>query len=203
VAARLADPQPAPPGGPAGAPGLAASRIENQVHAILACNLAPTLLVSDLFGATGRHWLSRQVLSADERSAVQALLRQLDFHGDELAIVDRELAAEALSDPAVAHLMTIPGADAISIVAAVGDFSRSASPGKLVAYTGLNPRVRQPGNAAPVHGRISQVGRARSAASWSRPPGQPAEPSGRCVRSTGESRGAAGSRSPWWPPRGR
>jgi transposase len=140
------------------------TRVKNQVHAILARNLAPTPPVSDLFGTTGRHWLSRQDLPADERSCVQALLRQLDFHGAELAAVDRELAVEALGDPVVARLMTIPGIDAIaaiSVVAAVGDFTRFDSPDKLVAYVGLNPRVRQSGNSAPVHGRISKAGRAQ------------------------------------------
>jgi transposase len=139
------------------------TRIKNQVHAILARNLAPTPPVSDLFGKTGRHWLSRQELPADEKATVAALLRQLDFHAGELAIVDRELALEALTDPAVARLMTIPGIDAIagiSIVAAVGDFTRFEDPNKLVAYVGLNPRVRQSGNSAPVHGRISKTGRA-------------------------------------------
>jgi len=140
------------------------TRIKNQVHAILARNLAPTPPVSDLFGKTGRHWLSRQELPADERSSVAALLRQLDFHGGELAIVDKELAIVALADPMVARLMTMPGIDAIagiSIVAAVGDFSRFDDPDKLVAYVGLNPRVRQSGNSAPVHGRISKTGRAQ------------------------------------------
>jgi transposase len=139
------------------------TRIKNQVHAILARNLAPTPPVCDLFGRTGRHWLSRQALPADERSSVQALLRQLDFHGTELALVDRELAVEALTDPVVARLMTIPGVDAIagiSIVAAVGDFTRFTDADRLVAYVGLNPKVRQSGNSAPVHGRISKAGRA-------------------------------------------
>ena len=98
------------------------TRIKNQVHAILARSLVSTPLVSDLFGKTGRHWLSRQALPADERSSVAALLRQLDFHGEELAAVTHELAFEALPDPTVARLMTIPGVDAIaaiSIVAAV------------------------------------------------------------------------------------
>ena len=139
------------------------TRVKNQVHAILARNLAPTPPVADLFGTTGRHWLARQALPADERASVQALLRQLDFHADELAIVDRELAVEAFADPVVIRLMTIPGIDAvaaISIVAAVGDFTRFAEADKLVAYVGLNPKVRQSGNAAPVHGRISKAGRA-------------------------------------------
>ncbi|MGI5153069.1 IS110 family transposase [Plantactinospora sp. CA-294935] len=139
------------------------TRIKNQVHAILARNLAPTPPVSDLFGKTGRHWLSRQPLPADESSSVCALLRQLDFHGEELAVVDKELAIEAFADPVVARLMTIPGIDAIaaiSIVAAVGDFTRFDDADKLVAYVGLNPKVRQSGNSAPVHGRISKAGRA-------------------------------------------
>ena len=141
----------------------ARTRIKNQVHAILARNLCPTPPVSDLFGKTGRHWLSRQDLPDDETGTVQALLRQLDFHGGELAIVDRELAVDALADPVVARLMTIPGIDAIagiSIVAAVGDFTRFPDPDKLVAYVGLNPKVRQSGNSAPVHGRIAKAGRA-------------------------------------------
>jgi transposase len=139
------------------------TRIKNQVHAILARNLAPTPPVTDLFGKTGRHWLSRQPLPDDERASVAALLRQLDFHGSELAIVDKELAREAFGDRAVARLMTIPGIDAIaaiSIVAAVGDFSRFDDADKLVSYVGLNPKVRQSGNSAPVHGRISKAGRA-------------------------------------------
>jgi transposase len=139
------------------------TRIKNRVHAILARNLVPTPPVSDLFGRSGRYWLSRQQLPDDERCTVTALLRQLDFHGVELAAVDKELACEALTDPVVGRLMTIPGIDAIagiSIVAAVGDFSRFDDPDKLVAYVGLNPRVRQSGNSAPVHGRISKTGNA-------------------------------------------
>jgi hypothetical protein len=101
------------------------------VHAILARNLCPTPPVSDLFGRAGRHWLPRQDLPEDEADAVQSLLRQLDFHGQELAVVDRQLAGEALGDPVVARLMTIPGVDAIaaiSILAAVGDFTRRTAP---------------------------------------------------------------------------
>jgi transposase len=140
------------------------TRIKNQVHAILARNLVPTPPVADLFGKTGRHWLSRQQLPADERSCVAALLRQLDFLAEELEVVTTELAIEALDDPVVRRLMTIPGVDAIaamSIVAAVGDFHRFADAHKLVAYVGLNPKVRQSGNSAPVHGRISKAGRAQ------------------------------------------
>src|SRR5437764_1325856 len=82
----------------------------------------------------------------EELQAVEALLRQLDFHGEELKLIDAELARVALKREEVKRLMTIPGVDAtvaLSIVAAVGDFARFRSPGKLVSYIGLNPRVRQ------------------------------------------------------------
>jgi transposase len=141
------------------------TRLKNQVHAILARNLAPSCPVSDLFGKAGRHWLARQALPADERRSVQALVRQLDFHGAELKEVDAELAIEALADPVVARLMTVPGVDAtvaLSIVAAVGDFSRFSSPDELVSYLGLNPKVRQSGASPASHGRITKAGRSQA-----------------------------------------
>ena len=61
--------------------------------------------------------------------------------------------------------MTIPGVDAtvaLSIAAAVGDFSRFRSPQKLVSYLGLNPRVRQSGGQPASHGRITKQGRAHA-----------------------------------------
>ncbi|MGZ4664627.1 MAG: transposase [Frankiaceae bacterium] len=59
----------------------------------------------------------------------------------------------------------MPGIDAIvalSIVAAVGEFTRFRSPDKLVAYFGLNPRVRQSGGQPAAHGRITKAGRAQA-----------------------------------------
>jgi transposase len=183
------------------------TRIKNKIHAILTRNLAPTPPVSGLFGKTRGHWLSMQPLPADERSSVHAPLRQLDFHGAELAVVDKELAIEALADPAVARLMTIPGVDVIAgiaIVAAVGDFHRFDDPGRLVAYVGLNSKVRQLGNSAPVHGRISKAGRAQVR-------GVPVEAAWSASRAPGPlwafyrdgSRPAAASKPPSWRPPAR
>lgn len=141
------------------------TRVKNQIHAILARNLAPTCPHADLFSGVGRRWLRTQDLPEDEWRSVDALLRQLDFHGDELAEVERDLAIEAIDDPVVARLMTVPGIDvivAIAVLAAVGDFSRFASPDQLVGYLGLNPRVRQSGNAPAVHGRITKAGPAQA-----------------------------------------
>jgi transposase len=141
------------------------TRLKNQVQAILHRNLAPRPPVSDVFGARGRAWLARQDLPADEHQTIATLLRQLDFHGDELVAVDKELAGHALKDAVVGRLMTVPGIDAIvalSIVAAVGDFGRFPDADKLVAYMGLNPKVRQSGGLPANHGRITKAGRAHA-----------------------------------------
>jgi transposase len=141
------------------------TRLKNQVHGILSRNLVPTCPHADLFSGVGRRWLAAQSLPADEQRSIDALIRQLDFHGDELTDVERDLAIEAIDDPIVTRLMTVPGIDvavAISIVAAVGDFSRFDDPNRLVAYLGLHPRVRQSGNGPAVHGRITKAGPAQA-----------------------------------------
>src|SRR5579871_1838102 len=107
------------------------TRLKNQVQSILHRNLIPRCPAADLFGHKRRAWLAEQELPVDERQAVEALLRQLDFHGQELAIIDAQLGRVALASADVKRLMTIPGVDAtvaLSIVAAVGDFGRFRSP---------------------------------------------------------------------------
>ncbi len=141
------------------------TRLKNQVQSILHRNLVPRCPAADLFGIKGRRWLAEQPLPADELQAVEALLRQLDFHGQELAIIDAALAKIGLGNGDVKRLMTIPGVDAtvaLSIVAAAGDFSRFSSPNRLVSYLGLNPRVRQSGGQPASHGRITKQGRAHA-----------------------------------------
>ena len=141
------------------------TRLKNQVQAILHRNLIPRCPAADLFGLKGRRWLAEQELPADERRAAEALLRQLDFHAQELGLIDAELARAALGCEDTRRLMTIPGVDvtvAMSITAAVGDFSRFGSPNKLVRYVGLNPRVKQSGGQPASHGRITKQGRAHA-----------------------------------------
>jgi transposase len=137
------------------------TRLKNQVQAILHRNLIPRCPAADLFGIKGRAWLAGQPLPFDEQAAATALLRQLDFHGQELRLIDTELGRVALGREDVRRLMSIPGVDAtvaLSIVAAVGDFGRFRTPEKLVCYFGLNPRVRQSGGQPASHGRITKAG---------------------------------------------
>ena len=124
------------------------TRVKNQVHAILARNLAPTPPVTDLFA--GRAGAGSPRRSCPPMSGAPSTRWCASWTSTATSSrVDKGLAVEALDDPVVARLMTVPGIDvivAVSIVAAVGDFSRFDDPNKLVAYLGLNPRVRQSGN---------------------------------------------------------
>jgi transposase len=141
------------------------TRLKNQVQSILHRNLVPRPPVADLFGIKGRCWLANQPLPPDEELAVEALLRQLDFHGQKLRIIDASLGRIGIERDEVKRLMTIPGVDAtvaLSIVAAVGEFHRFARPEQLVSYLGLNPRVRQSGGQPASHGRITKHGRAHA-----------------------------------------
>lgn len=141
------------------------TRLKNQVQAILHRNLLPRCPAADLFGKKGRAWLAEQPLPVDEEIAVASALRRLDVAGEELALVERELAQVGLASEDTKRLLTIPGVDrtvALSLVAAIGDISRFADSRRLVSYLGLDPRVRQSGNQPARHGRISKQGRAQA-----------------------------------------
>ena len=143
------------------------TRIKNEVHSILHAHLVPKCPHSELFNRLGREWLKRQALPDDEREAIVRHLRELDRLAEDLAVLDREIAEGALDDGAVKRLMTITGVNltvATGVMAAIGDIRRFESPGKLLSYFGLNPRVRQSGLGAAHHGRISKVGRSHARA---------------------------------------
>ena len=61
------------------------------MQSILPRSLVPRPPVAGLFGITGRSWLANQPLPPDEALTVEKLSRQLDFHGQELWIIDAEL----------------------------------------------------------------------------------------------------------------
>jgi transposase len=143
------------------------TRIKNEVHAILHAYLTPRCPHADLFNRRGRDWLARQDLPDDEQAEIGRHVRELDRLGEDLAILDREIAQSALDDPAIKRLITITGVNltvAAGLMAAIGDIDRFKSPQKLVSYFGLNPRVRQSGLGAAHHGRISKVGRSHARA---------------------------------------
>src|SRR5215208_7095146 len=134
------------------------SRLKNVIQSILHGHLISACPHADLCGPKGRVWLADQVLPEDERLAVERHLREFDRLGEDLKVVERDLARSALADESITRLMTIPGIDlvvALALKAAIGDVQRFQAPQKLVSYLGLNPSVRQSGPGLPRAGHQS------------------------------------------------
>ncbi|WP_200812567.1 transposase [Roseisalinus antarcticus] len=124
------------------------TRIKNAVHAILQAHLIPKCPRADLFNKRGRDWLNRQPVPEDERAAIARHVRALNRLGEDLAVLGRDIAKDAIDDEAIQRLLTITGVNltvAAGLMAAIGSIDRFNSPQKLVSYFGLNPRVRQSG----------------------------------------------------------
>jgi transposase len=139
------------------------SRSKNEIHASLQRRLQAKPPCSDLFGVGGREWLAGLELPAEERESVDAAMRHIEFLDAEIAEVEKLIAQQALSWPEIRRLMTVPGVNLIcaaSFIAAVGDPNRFMTSRKLVAYLGLDPRVKQSGEGPARSGRISKRGSA-------------------------------------------
>ena len=82
------------------------TRIKNEVHSILHAQLIAKCPHGDLFNGRGRTWLARQPLpdderSADERSAIERHVCELDRLAEGPGLLDREIAQFAIEDPAI------------------------------------------------------------------------------------------------------
>jgi len=143
------------------------TRIKNEVHAILHAHLIPKCPHADLFNRRGRDWLMHQPVPQDECETIQRHIRELDRLADDLAVLDHEIAWDALGNKEIGRLLTITGVNlvvAAGLMAAIGNVERFNSPQKLVSYFGLNPRVHQSGLGPAHHGRISKAGRSHARA---------------------------------------
>ena len=141
----------------------ARSRSKNEISAVLARRLIERPPFADLFGVSGRRWLAEVELAVEERESVDAGLRQIAFLDGEIKAVEKLIAQQALAWPEIRRLMTVPGVNLIcaaTFLGAIGDPSRFLTNRKLVAYLGLDPKVRQSGEAPARSGRISKRGSA-------------------------------------------
>jgi transposase len=138
------------------------ARLKTMIQSILHAHLVPPCPYADLLGPKGRAWLLAQPLPPDEADAVARHLREHERLSEDLRVIEREIARDALANPDAKRLMTIPGIDmvvAVGLLAAIGPVTRFEGPDKLVSYLGLNPTVHQSGEGRPRHGRISKQGR--------------------------------------------
>jgi transposase len=141
----------------------ARTRSKNEIHAVLARRLQAKPPCSDLFGVKGRAWLDGLALPIEERESVDAGIRHIAFLDSEIAAVDRVIARQALDWPEICRLMTVTGVNVVcaaTFMAAIGHTHRFMTARKLVAYLGLDPKVRQSGDTPARSGRISKRGSA-------------------------------------------
>ena len=139
------------------------SRAKNEIHAVLMRRLTGKPPVSDLFGVKGRRWLRELELPVEEAETLESALRHVEFLDSEIAAVERLIARDALESAEARRLMTVPGVNVIcaaTFLAAIGDIRRFRCARQLVAYLGLDPRVRQSGSEPARSGRISKRGSA-------------------------------------------
>lgn len=134
---------------------------------------------------TGAHraWLrglaSGTELPTGARLALGTLLRQLALAEEEVALLDQEVAALALTDRYRAPVAAITDFAGVGLLTAMvllselGDLSRFANRRRLAAYVGLAPRSAESGEATDRKGRITRQGSSRLRAvlcqcAWSR-----------------------------------
>ena len=88
-------------------------------------------------------------------------MRQIEFLDAEIGEVERLIAKQSLLSGDARHLMTVPGVNVIcaaTFLAAIGDIRRFKTSRQLVAYLGLDPKVRQSGSEPARTGHISKQG---------------------------------------------
>jgi transposase len=123
--------------------------LKNRIHQTLITH-GHACPVSDLFGVRGRDLLERFAIPEPWRETIDASLRVIDHLDREISQIEADLKRLGEAHPDIPLLVTIPGVAWIlgyTIAAEIGDISRFAAPAKLVAYTGLTPRVYQSGDS--------------------------------------------------------
>jgi len=137
------------------------AKLNTIAQSILHAHLVPPCPHADLFGPKGRAWLLAQPLPADEGEAIHRHLREYDRLTEDLRVIERGLARDALANPEAKRLMTIPGIDmavAVGLLAAIGPVDRFSDLDRLVGR--------------PRHGRISKQARTHARTIWSRRSGK-------------------------------
>jgi transposase len=94
------------------------------------------------------------------RASIAELLELADEMDRRITPIDRELGPLAKGDRRARLLRTMPGVGpllGLTFAAEIGEVARFRSPGKLIAYAGLAPRVSQSGERSQT-GALSKAG---------------------------------------------
>jgi len=122
--------------------------LKNRIHATL-MTFGQEVPVTDLFGQTGRELLARLDLPEPWATTVGRSLELVDDLDRQIDRCAADLRAMGADHRYVPLLVTVPGIGPLlgyTIASEIGDIGRFASPKRLVAYTGLCPRVYQSGD---------------------------------------------------------
>lgn len=116
--------------------------------------------VSRLRSPAGHAWLDQIVLPPHAHTALTTMRRVARDLTAQLAVVEAEVTREALADPIVQRLQTLPGiGPVIGLMrrAEIGDIARFPTPGHLASYAGLVPQVDSSANRTR-YGPITKEG---------------------------------------------
>jgi len=152
--------------------------LKNRIHAILHRH-GIVHGVSDLFGTSGRRFLSLLLVVPGEatlpdstRAMLKGYLQLLDQLRRQIAQVTRELRGQITRTPAGERLRTLPGIDYIlgyTILAEVGRIERFRSAKHLASYSLLAPRAYDSGDddgEAPKGRHVGHAGRRTLKWAW-------------------------------------
>lgn len=181
------------------------SRMKNLIQSILHAHLIPPCPHGNLVGISGRKWLARQILPADERAAIERHLSLIDQINEVLTVVEADIALHALQDPTIRRLMTLPGLDmtvAASVAAAIGEFVASAIRSDLSPISVSIRAYGSPVRVRPIMDALRSRAAGTRVECWWKQLGPPPAHRVPCVPFTSGSPRVAGSISRPSRPRG-
>ena len=133
------------------------SGVKNRIHALLT-RLGHYHSFSDLFGKSGRRYLSSLELSPVHRQALDGYLCLIDTTNKLIGEAEVEIKRVVKESEDAQYLLTLPGVGfilAYLILVEIGDINRFFSEKKLCSYGGLVPSVHQSGTKS-YHGHLSK-----------------------------------------------
>lgn len=135
------------------------TQVKNKVHAILHKH-ALRHNFSNLFGKSGRLWLSGLDLAEPFKGNLTQYLSLIDFLTRQIDEAEEQVEKQVANHPQARLLTSIPGVSyvsALTIMAEIGDINRFPSAKQLMGYAGLVPSTYSSGDITR-HGRITKTG---------------------------------------------